>query len=248
MKLYVSREYDPREGIELGRAIGTFFGKDRVIGVGRDGKPVCRFVRREIISGLASTGVTTFDVRLVPSIALRHVIREQGIDAGVYVSYYDGHLQVHLYDENGENADVETINKILILRKNCNFTTVGISELGTTTYYPNAMEDFVKAIHEKIDFRKDIKILVDCQGDPVSLIVEPIFEKYGIKPVIMQGFLSGYSNPSSEDFFISEMYAKKFDFGLRIERDDTKGMTIFSKGKRYHTNDWLETLAILRDL
>lgn len=248
MRLYAWREYNPIESVLLGCAIGTFFGKDKVIGVGRDGKPVCRFVRREIISGLASTGITAFDVRLVPSVALRHVIREQGIDGGVYVSFYDGEIQVHLYDAEGENAPPEIIQKIIEIKNSGKFTRVGIEEVGVTTYYPNAMEDFVKAIHERISFWKEMKLLVDCQGDPISFIIKPLLKRYGIEPVLLNEFISGYGKPPSEELFLETFYKGNYSYGLRIDRDDTKGMELYTKTHRFHASNWLETLAILRNL
>ncbi|MEM3445293.1 MAG: hypothetical protein QXJ27_06375 [Thermoplasmata archaeon] len=248
MRLYAWKEYEPVDSVLLGCAVGTFFGKDRVIGVGRDGKPVCRFVRREIISGLASTGITTFDVRLVPSVALRHVIREQGIDGGLYVSYYDGEIQVHLYDSEGENAGLDVIQQIMEIKKGGKFTKVGIEELGVTTYYPNAIEDFVKAMHERIQFWKQMKLLVDCQGDPVAFIVRPLLNNYGIEPVILNEFISGYSRPPSEELFLETFHKENFSYGLRIDRDDTKGMEVYTKTQRFHANNWLETLALLREI
>ncbi|MEM4308018.1 MAG: hypothetical protein QXU48_03010 [Thermoplasmata archaeon] len=248
MRLYAWKEYNPLESVLLGCAIGTFFGKDKVIGVGRDGKPVCRFVRREIISGLASTGITAFDVRLVPSVALRHVIQEQEIDAGVYVSFFDGEIQVHLYDASGENASEEVIQQILAIKKSGNFTRVGIEELGTTTYYPNAMEDFVNSLHKKIDFWKEMKLLVDCQGDPVTFIIEPLLKKYGIEPVVLNAFISGYGKTPSEDVFLETLHKENFSYGLRIDRDDTKGMYVYTRREKLHVNNWLETLALLRKL
>ncbi|MCX8173783.1 MAG: hypothetical protein N3F63_04145 [Thermoplasmata archaeon] len=248
MRLYAWKEYNPIDSVQLGCAIGTFFGKDRVIGVGRDGKPVCRFVRREIISGLASTGITAFDVRLVPSVALRHVIREQGIDAGVYVSFYDGEIQVHLYDNSGENVQPEVIDQILGIKRAGKFTRVGIEELGVTTYYPNAMEDFLKSMHERISFRKEMKLLVDCQGDPVAFIVEPLLKKYGIEPTLMNEFISGYGKNPPEEVFLETFHKENFSYGLRIDRDDTRGMHIYTRSQKLHTNNWLETLALLRDL
>lgn len=245
MRLYSWRDYNPFESLKLGCAVGTFFGKDKVIGVGRDGKPVCRFVRRDLISGLASTGTTTFDVRLVPSVALRHVIREQEIDGGLYVSYYDGEIQVHLYDATGENAGTEVIEQILKIKEGEKFVRVGVEEIGTTTYYPNAMDDFVKTIHTKINFWKEMKVLVDCQGDPIALIVEPLLKKYGIEPVLLNTFISGYGKKPSEEVFLTTFAQQNFKYGLRIERDDTKGMWIYTRTERFHANDWVEVLALL---
>jgi phosphomannomutase len=248
MRLYAWKEYNPRESIDLGCAVGTYFGKDRVVGIGRDGKPVSRFIRRELISGLASTGITTLDVRLVPSVSLRHVIAEQNLDAGLYVSYYNGEVQVHLYDKHGDNANPSVIEKILAIFRARKFITMGIEELGTTTYYPNAMDDYLRYLHASISFKKDLQMLVDCQGDPIAIIIEPLLSQYGIQPTLMNAFLSGYSHTASEDAFLNVMYTEGYKYGLRIERDDTLGMYVYTPAKKLHANNWLETLALLRDL
>jgi len=248
MKLYSWKDYDPFDVLTLGCALGTFFGKDKVVGIGRDGKPVCRFVRRDLISGLALTGTTTFDVRLVPSVALRHVIREQEIDGGLYVSYYDGEIHVHLYNSHGEDASIEMVEEILRIKEGKKFLRVGLEDLGTTTYYPNAIEDFVKCVHEKIRFRRELRILVDCLGDPIALAVERLLRPYGIDAVLLNAFISGYAKTPSEDFFLKNFIDGNFSYGLRIEREDSRGMWVYTKTQRLHANDWIETLSLLQRL
>lgn len=245
--VYSSKEYSPKECIDVGCAIATWLGPEKIIVTGRDGKPVSRYARRALIVGLAACGVSSLDMRMIPSRILRYEIHKMTVEAGVYVSYFDNTIQVHVYNERGENLSHAEVNRIQDIIRSGTFAKTSLTEFGSSSYYPNALEDYVAKVTQTINFRNPMKILVDCQGDPICSVVPQLFEKYDIKTVLFNDFMSGYDHPKGRDEFLKQLAAGRFELGVRLERDDTKGIEIINGEKTAHVKSMEELLSYLRD-
>jgi len=217
MMIYTAREYKPNECVDLGAAVGTWLGANNMILTGRDGKPVSRLLRRAMTVGLAGSGVTVLDMRLVPSMVVRAEIKKHGMGAGIYVRYsVQNGVEILLYDKNGEPAKEDAVNKINSILKRREFHRVSIEELGTILYYPNGIEDFVKMTTGQISYNKKLNIYVDAQDDPVAMLVPPLFEKYGFKYTLFNELVAGYNIPKPKEDFISNLRKGKYDYGIRF--------------------------------
>ncbi len=229
MDVYTSREYKPNECVDLGAAIGTWLGANNMILTGRDGKPVSRLLRRALTVGLAGTGVTVLDMRLVPAMVVRSEIRKHGMGAGIYVKYSPQNgVEILLYDKNGEPSKKEEIDKINAILKRGEYHRVSIEELGTILYYPNGIEDFIRMTTSQISYTKKLDIFVDAQDNPIAMVVPPLFEKYGFKPTMFNELVAGYNIPKPKEDFIANLKKGTYDYGIRfldenIELYDGKG-------------------------
>lgn len=245
--VYASKEYSPKECLDVGSGIATWLGTEKIIVTGRDGKPVSRYARRALIVGLAACGVSSLDMRMISSKVLRYEIQKMNVEAGVYVSYFESNIQVHVYNEKGENIPEAEVQKIKNIIGKGEFTKSSLTELGSSSYYPNALEDYISKITEEINFKKPMKILIDCQGDPISSVVSPLFEKYEIKTVLFNDFLSGYDFPKGREEFLKQLMAGKFELGVRFERDDTKGIEIINGDRTSHVDTMEQLLSYIRE-
>jgi phosphomannomutase len=216
MKIYSADEYDPRECVELGAAIGTWLGQNNMIMTGTDGRPISRLVRRALTVGLASIGVTVLDMRMVPDIVLKYEIKRQGMGAGLYVSFDGVQFIVSLFDSAGENIDEKTAHKVKELKEHRKYPKVSIMDLGTVLYYPNGIEDYIDQLSLEVTFRKPLTILADCQTTPIAAIVPGLFERFGIKTTLFNGLTSGYGAPRSKEEFLSNLKHDKYSLGLRF--------------------------------
>jgi mannose-1-phosphate guanylyltransferase/phosphomannomutase len=81
----VNVDLTPDVAVRLAAALGTALERtDRVV-ASRDSPDACRMIQRAMIAGLTSTGVDVADLRVSPAAITRHVLKTQGLAAGVHV-------------------------------------------------------------------------------------------------------------------------------------------------------------------
>lgn len=216
MRIYSSDDCDARQCLDLGMAIGAWMGQNGMIMTGTDGKPISRLVRRALTVGLASTGVTVLDMRMVPEVVVGYEVKKQGMGAGLYVAFDGTRYNVTIFKSDGEPLDQEAVNKILALRGQATAHKLGIMDLGTILYYPNGIEDYIDSLYSEISFRKPMTVLADCQTTPIAAVIPGLFERYGIKTTLFNGLVSGYGTPKPKEEFLSALKLDKHQLGLRF--------------------------------
>ena len=71
--------------MRLAAALGTALRRGTRVVASRASPDACRMIQRAIIAGLTSTGVDVADLRISPAAVTRHVLKTQGLAAGVHV-------------------------------------------------------------------------------------------------------------------------------------------------------------------
>jgi len=216
MKIHAANEYDPRECVDLGAAIGTWLGTESMIMTGTDGKPISRLVRRALTVGLASTGITVLDLRMVPDVVVKFEIKRQGMGAGLYVSYDGTEFSIRLYNSDGESMEEEKARQLREVRAHKKYLKVSIPNLGTILYYPNGIEDYIDSLSSELSFRKNISVLADCQSTPIAAVIPGLFERFGIKTTLFNGLVSGYGTPKPKEEFIQSLKRERYNLGIRF--------------------------------
>jgi len=216
MRIYSAESCDARECLEQGMAIGSWLGQNGMIMTGTDGKPVSRLVRRALTVGLASSGVTVLDMRMVPDVVVAYEVKRQGMGAGLYVSFDGSKVHVDLCKGEDEPVDEESVRRIRQARAQAGHEILGIMDLGTILYYPNGIEDYIDYLSGEFQFRKPMTILADCQTTPVAALVPGLLERFGIKTTLFNGLVSGYATPKSKEEFLEALRRERVNFGLRF--------------------------------
>jgi phosphomannomutase/phosphoglucomutase len=112
----VNQELTVELALNLGRAIGTFFGEGRTILIGRDARAGGDMLMRAVESGMLSAGVRVFEGGFAPTPALQYAVRQLGYDGGVIITASHNpreHNGVKVLDSDGvevprEKEDVIT--------------------------------------------------------------------------------------------------------------------------------------------
>ncbi|MDP6458911.1 MAG: phosphoglucosamine mutase [Candidatus Bathyarchaeota archaeon] len=68
----------------LATSIGTYFGGS--IAVGRDGRSTSSMFRDAVVCGLISVGCNVYDAGMLPTPALQHSVKENGLNAGIMIT------------------------------------------------------------------------------------------------------------------------------------------------------------------
>lgn len=229
MRLYSWDRYEPLKVTNAGIAIGKFFGENQTIGTGRDGHPISRFTRRCLVSGLVTKGTQVLDFRLVPSQVLRFGIGKQKLDGAVYVSFYRGEVQIHVYDSEGRNMHAEGLLEIRELAGETAGESCSSADIGSLMQYTNGIDDYIEHLLPKIKSKIADRMLIDTQSDPISLVVEPLMKKLGIECRIFNPMLIDSGETAGKEEFFNELRNQKYDCGAIIERDELLGATFIDR-------------------
>lgn len=214
MELYRADELDVYEVVDLGQAVGTAYGPSSLLLTGRDGLHVSRMTKRALILGIANTGASVLDLRLTPKRVLVDHLGRQG-QAALYVAYRPSRILVTL---EGEGADAQA-EEVARVRAERAFARAPLSDLGAISLYPNAVDDYVAGLHKRVDYLKDLHLLVDGQNRPVAVLMQPLLESYGMRADLMNDHVTHYREPEGEEAFTSRLRTGDYHGGVRCLED-----------------------------
>ncbi len=210
MELYTSDDLDVYEVVDLGQAVGTAYGPGSLLLTGRDGLHVSRMTKRGLILGIAYTGASVLDLRLTPKLVLEDSLSRQG-NAALYLDYQPSKIRIALEGEGVEER-AKVIRGLVESRK---FVKAPLSDLGAIALYPNAIDDYVSGIHKRVDFLRDLSVLVDCQNGPIAVVMPPLLESFGMKVDLFNDRVTQYQEPLGEEAFLERFRSGRYDLAIR---------------------------------
>ena len=132
-------------------------------------------IQRAIIAGLTSTGVDVADLRISPAAVTRHVLKTQGLAAGVHVgrrSVDPEVVQIRVFEWPG-NQMTENLQKEVekhFSRQELRRATFG--EVGDTTYPARVRESYAQDILDAIDLeavrQRRFRVAIDYGHSPAT--------------------------------------------------------------------------------
>jgi mannose-1-phosphate guanylyltransferase/phosphomannomutase len=81
----VNVDLTPEVAVRIAVALGTALPRGGRVVASRESPAACRMIKRALISGFASAGLTVADLRVLPAAVARHLLKSEGYDAGVHV-------------------------------------------------------------------------------------------------------------------------------------------------------------------
>jgi mannose-1-phosphate guanylyltransferase / phosphomannomutase len=81
----VNVDLTPEVAVRIAVALGTTLPRGGRVVASRESPAACRMIKRALISGFASAGLTVSDLRVLPAAVARHLLKSEGYDAGVHV-------------------------------------------------------------------------------------------------------------------------------------------------------------------
>lgn len=210
MELYSAEDLDVYEVVDLGQAVGTTYGPASLLLTGRDGLHVSRMAKRGLILGIAYTGASVLDLRLTPKLVLDDHLSRQG-DGALYVDYRPSKISITLQGEGAEERAEEIHQRL----QSQEFVRAPLSDLGAISLYPNAIEDFISGVHKRVDFLKSQRVLVDCQNRPITVLMGPLLESYGMRVDLFNDRVTHYQEPRGEEEFMNRFRGSRYDVAVR---------------------------------
>jgi mannose-1-phosphate guanylyltransferase/phosphomannomutase len=185
----------PQVAVRLGMAYGTILKRGSVVLTGRDASRAARTMKRAVIAGLTSTGVTCHDLELMPMPVTRFAVRSEQAAGGISfkTSARDEEVvEIRLFDSDGTDLAEATQRKIDRIFFREDYRRPGHSKLGELEFPPHAVEQYAAGLLRALDVdairRARPKVVFDYAFGPASLIGPSILGRLGCDVLAVNAF------------------------------------------------------------
>ncbi len=242
----INQELTPELALRLGLAIGTFFGEDSKILIGRDVRVGGYMLKSALTAGLLSSGVKVYDADYAPTPAIQYVTKTEDFDGAVIITashnppQYNG---IKVVDVDGIEIPRDKEREIEDILFSNRFYRASWSSLAHDVKpYPYVNELYVKAVLEKVDKesirRKKFKIVVDPANSVSALTTPRIARELGVKVYTVNGnldpmFPGREPEPTPENLRETAEIVKNLraDLGIAHDGDGDRAIFIDDKGR-----------------
>lgn len=186
----------PQVAVRLGMAYGTTLKRPGVVVTGRDASRAARTVKRALLAGLNSTGVTCHDLQMMPMPITRFGVRSEQASGGVSVrtSPNDPEMvEIRLFDGDGADlseADERKIDRVFFRE---DYRRAAPHKLGELEFPPHLVERYVAGFLGNLNVEaiasSGLKIVVDYAFGPTSLTAPSILGRLGCDGLALNAFV-----------------------------------------------------------
>ncbi|RLE50464.1 MAG: hypothetical protein DRJ31_01210 [Candidatus Methanomethylicota archaeon] len=240
----VNVEISPEFSSRLGAAFGSSLGKNSNIYVARDTFRSSRMVKRALVSGLLSSGVNVYNLRVMATPLLRFSIRAFGGDGGVAITsphLEPGAVNIRFFDNQGLNIDKASEKKIENIFFRDDFRRVYYDETGSILYPARVIEyyrdSFLKALDVPAIRAARPRIVVDCANGAASQVAPMLYSALGAEAICLNIGGDEHAGPRSIDDvkksienLANIVRALDADFGVSFTYDAEKAFFVDDKG------------------
>jgi mannose-1-phosphate guanylyltransferase/phosphomannomutase len=186
----------PEMVLRVATAFGSTLKKGSRITLGRDTSRVSRALKRAIIAGLNSAGVTCEDLELAPAPSVRFSAARMGASGGMYVrtSPRDSQsVELAVFGGDGSDVDAATRRRIERTYYREEFRRAFGQEMGELRYPPRAVEHYAVALVHSLDDavvrHRRFKVVIDAGGGTASLVLPHLLSRLDLDSLIVNGHL-----------------------------------------------------------
>ena len=245
----VNIDLTPEFAARLSAAFGATLPRGSFVTINRDLHRASRMIKRAMVSGFPSAGVSVQDLESVPIPVARYYTAVSGAHGGAHVrlSPYDQRVvDIRLFDQNGLNLSKSTERSIETVFFREDFRRVSFDTLGTIEELEESAQrryrdDFLKSLNGDAIRARRFNLVVDYANAPTCLILPTIFNELGCTLVALNERLDENKMAVPNDVFqrgIDQLAAitalVKADLGLRIDVAGERVWLVDNRGQKLH--------------
>ncbi|HXH96550.1 MAG TPA: sugar phosphate nucleotidyltransferase [Gaiellaceae bacterium] len=193
----VNVDLTPDVAVRLAAALGTAIKRGARIVASREGTPACRLVKRAMISGVTSTGVTVADLRVIPAAVARHVVKAEGYDAGFHVgiSPLDPEvIRIQFFEPPGIEMTAAMQKEVEKHFTRGELRRAAAADVGTISYPARVREQYADSLLATLDVEavraRRYRIVVDYAFSGASYVLPLVLGPLGVEVVAAHAFPS----------------------------------------------------------
>ena len=191
----VNVDLTPETAVRLAAALGTTLRRGSRVVASRASSDACRMIQRAIIAGLTATGVQVADLRISPAAVTRHVLKTQGLAAGVHVgrSSVDPELiEVKVFEWPGIQMTDALQKEIEKHFGRQEIRRATFAEVGETTYPARVRESYAQDILDVVDLAgirdRRFRIAIDYGHSAAAFTLPLVLGPLGVEAIGTRGF------------------------------------------------------------
>jgi mannose-1-phosphate guanylyltransferase / phosphomannomutase len=187
----------PVTAVRLGMAYGSTLKRGSVVVTGRDASRAARTMKRAVIAGLNSTGVTCHDLELMPLPLTRFTVIGEQAAGGINVRTSPGDpetVEVRLFDGDGADLAEGPQRKIERVFFREDYRRAAPARLGELEFPPRALEQYASGLLAAVDVEaiRDYgpKVVADLAFGPAALVTPSVLGRLGCDVLTVNGFVN----------------------------------------------------------
>ena len=191
----VNVDLTPETVVRLAAALGTALRRGSRVVASRASSDACRMIQRAIIAGLTSTGVQVADLRISPAAVTRHVLKTQGLAAGVHVgrSSVDPEIiEIRVFEWPGIQMTDALQKEVEKHFGRQELRRATFAEVGETTYPARVRESYAQDILDVIDLEsirdRRFRIAIDYGHSAAAFTLPLVLGPLGVEAIGTRGF------------------------------------------------------------
>jgi mannose-1-phosphate guanylyltransferase/phosphomannomutase len=192
----VNVDLTPETAVRLAAALGTALRRGSRVVASRSSPDACRMIQRAIIAGLTSTGVDVADLRISPAAVTRHVLKTQGLAAGVHVGVSSAdpevvRIRVFEWPGNQMTEGLQREVEKYFTRQELRRATFG--EVGDTTYPARVRESYAQDILDAVDVERvrerRFRVAIDYGYSAATFTLPLVLGPLGVEAIGVRGYV-----------------------------------------------------------
>jgi mannose-1-phosphate guanylyltransferase / phosphomannomutase len=193
----INVDLTPETALRVGIALGTALERGERIVTSRAASDSCRLIRRALLAGLNSTGVHAGDLQIMPAAVNRHLLKNEGFEAGIHVQPSPSDpevVQIRIFEPPGTPASPELVKEIEKHYARQEFRRASWEEVGQITFPARAAETYVQDLLAAVDVapvrERGFRIVVDYAFSAASLVLPQILGALDVEAVASHAYVS----------------------------------------------------------
>jgi mannose-1-phosphate guanylyltransferase / phosphomannomutase len=201
----VNVDLTPEIAVRIAAALGTALPRSARVVASRESASACRMIKRAMISGFTSTGLTVADLRVLPAAVARHLLKSEGYDAGVHIGTSTADpevVQIRFFEPPG-------IQMTSALQKEVekNFTRgelrrVAFGSVGGIDYPARVRETYAADLLDGLDAEairaRSFRLVVDYGYSAASFVLPLLLGPLGVEAVSAHGFTTDRTDEGTQ--------------------------------------------------
>jgi phosphomannomutase/phosphoglucomutase len=240
----VNKELTPETAVNVGSAVGTFFGNGNLI-VGFDARTSGPMLARSAIAGLNATGCNVLLAGMAPTPALQYAVKNHKADGAVIITAshnppeYNG-IKVVWKDGIELSREKEVKIERLFFDKKTRY--VEWNKNGTTRDLQGVVDEYIEAVKRHVNVpsisKKNSHVVVDAANSVGALAAPRLLRELGCRVMTINANIDGTfpgrppePRPENLEELALAVKAVGADFGVAYDGDADRAVFVDERGE-----------------
>jgi mannose-1-phosphate guanylyltransferase/phosphomannomutase len=191
----VNVDVTPEIAVRLGASLGTALKRGARVVATRESAGAYRMIKRALITGLNSAGVSVADLQTLPAAVGKHFMNSQGFEAAFHVGTWAGDpevIQVTMFEPPGTAISIASQRDIEKHFSRQELRRVPFDEVGSLWYPARSHEGYTEDLLACLDVdairSRSFRIVVDYRYSAASYVLPAALGALGVEVVSAHPF------------------------------------------------------------